>query len=68
MTGVAGKVFNAGKTLTFTAKDSIEVRTGSSSATYFTLNGDSLGASRDKRQPGDVAVPATGRPRKTNRR
>ena len=30
--------------MTFTANDSVEVRTGSSGATYFTLNGQSLGA------------------------
>ena len=42
--GVAGKVVGNGKTLTFTGKDSIEVRTGSSGVTYFTLNGTSLGA------------------------
>ena len=34
----------SGKTLTFTAQRSIEVRTGSSGVTKFTLNGTSLGA------------------------
>jgi hypothetical protein len=43
-TGSAGKVFGNGKTLTFTAKESIEVRTGSSGVTTFTLNGTPLGA------------------------
>ena len=43
VTGVAGQVYNPGKTLTFTADESIEVRTGKSSATFFTLNGDNLG-------------------------
>jgi hypothetical protein len=42
--GAAGKVFDSGKTLTFTAQRSIEVRTGSSGSTFFTLNGKSLGA------------------------
>jgi hypothetical protein len=42
--GAAGKTYQSGKTLTFTAKKSIEVRTGSSGATFFTLNGESLGA------------------------
>ena len=42
--GLAGRVYGDGKTLTFTANDSIEVRTGSSGATKFTLNGTSLGA------------------------
>jgi cytoskeletal protein RodZ len=43
-TGGAGKVYSDGKTLTFTGKESIEVRTGSSGVTKFTLNGTSLGA------------------------
>ncbi len=42
--GAAGQVISSGKTLTFTGKQSIEVRTGSSGVTYFTLNGTSLGA------------------------
>jgi cytoskeletal protein RodZ len=43
-TGVAGKVYSNGKTLTFTGEESVEVRTGSSGVTKFTLNGTSLGA------------------------
>lgn len=43
VTGTAGTVYSPGKVLTFTAKESIEVRTGKSSATYFTLNGENLG-------------------------
>jgi cytoskeletal protein RodZ len=39
----AGQVYQAGKTLTFTGKTSVEVRTGSSGSTRFTLNGTSLG-------------------------
>ena len=42
--GAAGKVYNNGKKLTFNAKESIEVRTGSSGVTKFALNGTSLGA------------------------
>jgi hypothetical protein len=42
--GAAGKVIANGKTLTFTGKESVEVRTGSSGVTRFTLNGISLGA------------------------
>jgi Uncharacterized protein conserved in bacteria len=41
--GAAGSVVGSGKTLTFTGKDSVEVRSGSSGVTYFTLNGTSLG-------------------------
>jgi cytoskeletal protein RodZ len=43
-TGQAGKIFSNGKTLSLTAQTSIEVRTGNSGATKFTLNGTSLGA------------------------
>ncbi|MES2208846.1 MAG: helix-turn-helix domain-containing protein [Chloroflexota bacterium] len=40
----SGKVFSNGRTLTFTGKTSVEVRSGSSGFTQFTLNGVSLGA------------------------
>jgi cytoskeletal protein RodZ len=43
VTGAGGTVYSPGKVLTFTAKQSVEVRTGKSSATYFTLNGKDLG-------------------------
>jgi len=42
--GAAGQVIASGKTLTFTGRDRIEVRTGSSGVTNFTLNGTWLGA------------------------
>ena len=42
--GAGGLTVRSGRTLTFTAKESIEVRTGSSGNTYFTLNGTNLGA------------------------
>lgn len=41
--GRAGDTLRAGETLSLTGNESIEVRTGSSGATYFTLNGQSLG-------------------------
>ncbi len=41
---LSGRVYSAGRTLTFSGEDSIEVRTGSSGSTHFTLNGVSLGA------------------------
>jgi len=44
MLGAAGSVIAAGKTLTFTGQQSVEVRSGSSGATQFTLNGTPLGA------------------------
>lgn len=40
----SGRVYNSGKTLTLTGKKSIEIRTGSSGNTHFTLNGTSLGS------------------------
>jgi hypothetical protein len=42
--GAAGSVISVGKTLTFTGQHSVEVRSGSSGNTYFTLNGTPLGA------------------------
>ncbi len=42
--GAAGSVIADGKTLTFTGQESVEVRSGSSGVTHFTLNGTSLGA------------------------
>jgi cytoskeleton protein RodZ len=40
----AGQVYQSGRTLTFTGKTSVEVRSGSSGSTRFTLNGVNLGA------------------------
>jgi cytoskeletal protein RodZ len=42
--GGAGVTLRAGQNATFSGTTSIEVRTGSSGATFFTLNGQSLGA------------------------
>jgi cytoskeletal protein RodZ len=44
LTGGAGRTYQPGKSVAFTGTSSVEVRTGSSGATFFTLNGDSLGA------------------------
>ena len=41
--GGAGRTLRDGEVVTFTGKTSIEVRTGSSGATQFTLNGQLLG-------------------------
>ena len=66
--GASGRVYRSGKTLTFRGQSSIEVRTGSSGATRFTINGVSLGAL------GSLGVPETwlfappDPPVKTNRR
>ena len=50
-TGAAGQVYNPGQVLTITATNSVEVRTGKSSATYFTLNGQDLGRMSAKSNP-----------------
>ncbi len=50
-TGQAGKVFSPGQVLTFTGKSSVEVRTGKSNATYFTVNGTDLGRLSDLGNP-----------------
>ncbi|HYM85046.1 MAG TPA: helix-turn-helix domain-containing protein [Candidatus Dormibacteraeota bacterium] len=42
--GAAGQVIGDGRSLTFTGQSSVEVRTGNSGATTFTLNGADLGA------------------------
>jgi cytoskeletal protein RodZ len=42
--GAAGSVIADGRTLTFTGQESVEVRSGSSGVTHFTLNGTPLGA------------------------
>ena len=63
----SGRTYHDGDTVVFTGKTSVEVRTGSSGSTYFTLNGVSLGAL------GKVGVPETwlfappDPPMKTNR-
>jgi cytoskeletal protein RodZ len=63
--GAAGKTYQAGKALTFTAKESIEVRTGSSGATFFTLNGESLGALGKRGVPETWLFKPPGPPTKT---
>lgn len=67
VTGVAGQVYNPGKTLTFTAKESIEVRTGKSSATYFTLNGENLGRMSRQSNPETWLFAPPDPPAQTNR-
>jgi cytoskeletal protein RodZ len=67
VTGVAGTVYDPGKVLTFTAESSIEVRTGKSSATYFTLNGSSLGHMSNKGNPETWLFAPPDPPVRTNR-
>jgi len=66
--GSAGTVYSSGKTLTFTGKTSIEVRTGSSGVTHFTLNGTKLGALGKSGVPETWLFEPPAEPVKTSRR
>lgn len=66
--GAAGQVVANGKTLTFTGKESIEVRSGSSGVTYFTLNGTSLGTLGRSGVPETWLFAPPAAPEKTQRR
>ncbi|HVM63923.1 MAG TPA: helix-turn-helix domain-containing protein [Acidimicrobiales bacterium] len=67
VTGAGGVVYDPGKVLTFTAQHTIEVRTGKSSATYFTLNGQSLGHMSTAGNPETWLFAPPAPPQKTNR-
>jgi len=66
--GAAGQVVSNGKTLSFSGKESIEVRTGSSGVTYFTLNGTSLGTLGRSGVPETWLFAPPAAPEKTQRR
>ncbi|MEO5883959.1 MAG: RodZ domain-containing protein [Candidatus Limnocylindrales bacterium] len=66
--GAAGRVVNNGKTLTFTGQESVEVRTGSSGVTRFTLNGTPLGALGKNGIPETWLFAPPEAPQKTQRR
>ena len=63
----AGQVYQAGKTLTFSGKTSVEVRTGSSGSTRFTLNGVSLGSLGKSGVPETWLFAPPAEPQKTQR-
>ncbi len=67
VTGAAGRVYDPGKVITFTAKNSVEVRTGKESATYFTLNGENLGRMSGKSNPGTWLFAPPDEPVRTGR-
>jgi len=67
VTGAAGTVYSPGKVLTFTAQQSIEVRTGKSSATFFTLNGENVGRMSRQGNPETWLFAPPDPPVKTNR-
>ncbi len=55
-TGAGGKVFAAGKTLTFRGQHIVEIRTGKMSTTYVTVNGTSYGALGPSANPGSFTL------------
>ncbi len=67
VTGPAGTIYQPGKVLTFTGTQSIEVRTGISSSTYFTLNGTDLGRLSTRGNPETWLFAPPAAPVKTNR-
>lgn len=64
-TGAAGTVFGDGKVLTYAGQQTVEVRTGSSSSTYFTVNGTNLGHLGSTPNPETWLFAPTGPPRQT---
>ena len=66
--GSAGQVIANGKTVTFTGRNRIEVRTGSSGVTQFTLNGTSLGSLGKSGVPETWLFAPPAPPEKTQRR
>ncbi len=52
LTGVGGKVFASGKTLTFTGTNLVELRTGKENTTFVTVNGTEYGALGSSANPG----------------
>jgi cytoskeletal protein RodZ len=64
--GAGGKTEPNGKVLTFSATNTIEVRTGKSSITFFTLNGRSLGSLGAAANPETWLFDPPAAPKKTN--
>jgi cytoskeletal protein RodZ len=63
----AGKTYQPGKSIAFTGTTSVEVRSGSSGATYFTLNGNALGALGKRGVPEVWLFQPPDAPKKTQR-
>jgi hypothetical protein len=68
VTGAGGRVYGDGKVLTFSGEESVEVRTGQSSSTYFTLNGQDLGHLSELGNPETWLFAPPDPPVQTNRR
>jgi hypothetical protein len=66
-TGSGGLVANDGQTLTFSGTTSVEVRTGNSGVTSFTLNGTSLGNLGTGGSPETWLFQPPNPPKQTNR-
>jgi cytoskeletal protein RodZ len=66
VTGAGGKVFAAGKTLTFRGERTVEIRTGKMNTTFVTVNGTSYGALGNTANPGTFTLEPGKRPRETN--
>ncbi len=64
----AGKLFKDGKTITFRGTDSVEVFTGSSGVTYFTLNGKAIGRLGKPGAPETWLFAPPAKPQQTNHR
>jgi len=65
----AGKLFKDGKTITFRGSESVEVFTGSSGVTYFTLNGTTVGRLGKPGMPETwLFEPPPAKPQQTNHR
>ncbi len=56
VTGAGGKVFAAGKTLTFKGESTVEIRTGKMSTTYVSVNGTAYGALGTSANPGSFVL------------
>jgi cytoskeletal protein RodZ len=67
VTGAGGVVYDPGKVLTFSGQHSVEVRTGKSSATYFTVNGQNLGHMSSAGNPETWLFAPPNPPKQTNR-
>jgi hypothetical protein len=66
--GASGRTIAVGRTLTFTGQQKVEVRTGSSGSTFFTLNGTNLGSLGRPGTPETWLFEPPSAPAKTDRR
>jgi hypothetical protein len=68
VTGTAGRVYSAGKVLTFTGDEKIQIRTGNMAATYYSVNGVDLGRLSEKANPGTWLFDPPAEPARTDDR